>query len=204
MMRWIGLLVVAVALAIPSEGLSALITFTHTGTGSGDIGGTGFTDAAFTITAAGNTANRLSYTNGFFIDHDSSSIAIAGVGTFSFITGTRTFVSNVSSTVGFSRAGTLGADLYNGPTDVVFATWDMLTSLGPIPGFGGLLQWNSSPVNTSGGVLVFEDRAGIAATFQAVVQQEPPEVIPEPASAVIWTLLAAVVGVALARRRKTA
>lgn len=44
----------------------------------------------------------------------------------------------------------------NGPTDVAFGTWDMLSSIGPITGMGAFLQWTLSDVNTDGGVLVFD------------------------------------------------
>jgi hypothetical protein len=46
--------------------------------------------------------------------------------------------------------------LYNGPTDAAFATWNMLSSIGPIGGTGKFFQWSGDPfplVNTSAGVL---------------------------------------------------
>jgi hypothetical protein len=51
----------------------------------------------------------------------------------------------------------------------------MLTSIGPVSGTGTLIQWTSSPVNTTGGVLVFTSGQSNPATFQATI-------IPEPAS----------------------
>ena len=82
-----------------------LITFTHTGTGSGTIGATSFANAAFTITDTADTTARSSFSTGFFINDLSASISIAGVGNFNFTSGTRTFVNNSLSLVGFSRSG---------------------------------------------------------------------------------------------------
>src|SRR5688572_22144915 len=142
--------------AFATNSFGALITFTHTGTGTGTLGGVCFGPAAFSITGVGNTDARQSFTGGFFIDHTSASIAIAGLGTLDFVTGTRTFFNDSTNTPGFSRgSGVGGADLYNGPTTVLLDGWDMLTSVGPFAGTMNLLQWSSSPVNTSGGVLVF-------------------------------------------------
>ena len=112
-----------------------------------------------------------------------------------FVTGTRTFVNQGSEIVGFSRAGTGGLDLYNGPLDALFGAWDMTTSIGPILGSSSLLQWLSGPVTTSGGVLAF-DNAQTRGTFQAIVGRQ----VPEPG-----TLVLAAVGVlalGLARRRR--
>jgi hypothetical protein len=83
------------------------ITFVYQGTASGSIGGTNFSSAAFTITAFGDTANRQSLGSRLVIVHDSGSISITGVGTFTFATPLVTFVETKS---GFAGLG-LG-DIY--------------------------------------------------------------------------------------------
>jgi hypothetical protein len=135
---------------------ASIITFTHTGLGTGQIGPTSFTNANFTITETADTANRQSIGGpvGFLIDDSSASIAISGVGTFTFLTPTLIFVNNTSTRVGFSRADTI-IDLFDGPVNTVFATYDLTTSIGPISGSGTLQQWQFSPVNISGGSLGF-------------------------------------------------
>ncbi len=142
--------------------------------------------AAFTITSTGDTDDREHFLGepdgGFSIEHLTSAIAIEGVGTFSVISSTRTFVNNDVPIVGYSR-GPHGTDLYDGPTNDAFDTWDMLSSIGPVNGAGFLIQWGDEPVQTDGGVLEFNSASVDAATFQAIV--------PEPAT---FTLLA--IGVA--------
>jgi hypothetical protein len=160
------------ALAFAASAFATPITYTHTGFGSGRIGAASFSDAAFTITATGDTANRASSSGGYFIDNDAAFIDISGLGTFSFLTGTRYFVYNGGNIVGFSRAGSGGLDLFNGPTSNVFGAWDMTASIGPVFGHGNLIQWTAENVVTSAGVLVFSD--GVTpTTFQATVGAVP-------------------------------
>lgn len=168
----------AAMLAMGSAAQAVEIHYTHTGFGSGTLGGTSFgaaAPAAFTITAVGDTANVTSCGGTcLYNDNLSASISIAGVGSFDFITGTRFFSSG--SVVGFSRAGVAGLDLFNGPA---LAAWDMASSVGPIGGTGQLLQWWSSVVDTTGGVLEFGDGYSDA-TFSATVGA-----VPEPSTVLL-------------------
>lgn len=166
------------------------ITFIHTGSGTGRIGDTPFENAQFTITSTGDTSNRQSFGGGFFIDHATSQISIANVGVFNITSGTRTFVNNGGELVGYSRAGSGGLDLYNGPTNAAFDTWDMTSDIGPIAGTANLLQWSASDVTTNAGVLFFSNASGIDATFQAI--------IPAPGS----VALLGMGGLLAARRRR--
>lgn len=178
---------VGVANAVP-------ITFTHIGVGSGTIGSNSFTDAGFTITDTGDTAARGDCTDltisppgsCFFINDISASIAISGLGTFSIFTPTRTFVDQDLQTVGFSLAGIGGQDIFIGPDSPSFATYDLTTAIGPITGFGQLVQNQSlaGPLITSGGELLFQDGFVPQATFQAVLSSS----IPEPSSFLLLAL----------------
>lgn len=160
----------SVAMAVP-------ITFIHTGTGSGSVGATNFTNADFVITAVGDTTAQSAVSaTVFFIDHTSAQIDIAGVGVFTFTAGTRTFVNQGSPIVGFSRAGAGGSDLFNGPVDAQFATWDLLTGIGPVVGTASLLQWDAGDITTSGGVLIFQNGSS-ASTFEARLGA-----VPEPST----------------------
>jgi len=180
------------AIAICASPAAAVpITFIHTGSGSGTLEGTPFSLSAFTITGIGDTDNRMSVSDyAYFIDHDAASIDIAGLGTLTFLTGTRTFVNYDFSVVGFSRGGTGGSDLFNGPTDSAFASWDMLSSIGPISGSAYALQWTSG-VETNLGTLVLDSLGYVPATFEAVVGES---VIPVPGAILLGALGAGLVG----------
>jgi hypothetical protein len=144
------------SLTLATSSWATPIAFTFTGTGSGTLGGNAFGTTSFTITETGDTTTVQASPNGhgFFIDDASATIAITGVGTFDFVTATLTFVNNALGEVGFSRAGP-GVDLYDGPFSASpdLFTWDMRSSIGPINGTFGLLQWDFSPVDTNSGVL---------------------------------------------------
>lgn len=153
---------------------AAPITYTYTGTGSGSIGGTPFTDAAFTITGVGETANVASCGGGCQeINHTATSVTINGIGTFQITSPLRTFLAN---TPGLSRQNPPGGDLYN-LYDGDFTGWNLVSDWGPINTTGSILQWASPQVNTSGGVLVFTDNGVTPGAFQAVLGQEA-EAIP--------------------------
>ena len=171
------LAVVVMCFSISAE--SQILTFVHEGNGSGTLGGNPFAALDFVIAAVGDTGDRDLYSSGWFIDHLSASISIDGLGDFELLTGTRTFVHNNHQTVGFSRAGINGADLFDGPTDAQFATWDMLNPIGPISGSGSLMQWTNIPqINTTGGILAFDSGSSYA-IFTA---------IPEPGTVLLLSL----------------
>jgi len=197
-MRLLKMALLAVVLVqfIGVTAFAAPISFLHEGSGSGTIGGNPF-NSAFRIRAMGDTANRQNYaSNSFFIDHAPGTVEIELVSlslVSTFTTATRTFMNNESTgLVGFSRAGVSGADLYNGPGNLGF--WDMLSSFGPVTGGASLLQWTNSPVNTSNGVLVFNN-GGTQGRFTARVG------VPEPLSVITFGL--GLLGLAAARRRRS-
>lgn len=177
--KMISKIAASIALAV-AGGLSASVSaipiqFIYTGTGSGSIGATTFTGTAFTISESSDTSNLVSCGAGCnFINDNSATITLAGIGTFSFSTGLRTFDSN--GFVGLSRAGSSGSDLID--TFNVGAAYNMASSIGPIAGTPQLLQWGSSPVVTSGGTLNFAN-ATTQGTFQAITRAAN---VPEPAT----------------------
>ena len=183
--KWAPMIALLALLRV--QATADILTFEHQGSGSGTLAGQPFPTSSFLITATGDTAARQGYSGGWSIDHISASIQIAGLGTFGILTPTRTFSEYAGNLVGFSRAGILGDDLFNGPVDPAFGTWDMLTPIGPITGPGGVLQWSLIPqIDTTGGILIFNDGPSTA-TFTA---------IPEPAA---LSLLGAL-GLVLRRR----
>lgn len=184
----------AATLALAGTVHAAPITYVHTGSGSGTLNGVAFgalAPVSFTINATADTDNLIScgapcLSN----DNLTASITIDSLGTFDFITATRFFANG--GIVGFSRAGTNGWDLFNGPA---VASWDMTSSLGPVSGSAQLIQWSLVPVNTTGGVLVFDNNLQVASTFTATVGSNP---VPEPTPLAL--LGAAVLALSLRRR----
>jgi hypothetical protein len=154
------------------------ITFTYTGSGSGTIGGSVFPVSAFTITAIGDTDTRIGAPSDFLykIAHSSASITITGVGSFNFVTGTQTFFNDVNHTPGLQHSSPFGSDLFDGPSAQTLAGWDMLTSVGPVFGSMMLIQWNTLPVITSGGQLIFSDTI-TSGSFSALVAS--PSAVPD-------------------------
>jgi hypothetical protein len=174
--------------AFAATAVAAPITFIYTGSGdyTAQLDGVPFSDADFTIIATGDTDDRQAFSGGFFIEHLTATISIAGVGTFDFITPTATFVNNSNAAAGFYRSS---GDLYDG-SHPVFSTWDMLSSIGPVAAPWDLLQWTVAPVITDGGELVFSN-ARVDGTFQAIVATQVPEPAPLALAALGLLVLAA-------------
>ena len=178
-LRLLSLLILTLAVAVDTQ--ADQITFVYTGSGSGTIGATSFSNADFVITAISDTANRFKPyfdETSYFLFHDYTSIEIIGIGHYIIYSSVHSYVSNTAMGAGFSGYSEIldfGADLYQTPIDPIFGQWDMLTSIGPVEGSGfRLLQWDSfaAPL-TDGGLLIFDDDASVMGSFQAIVAPEP-------------------------------
>ena len=183
----------AAGLALAASGANAvMITTIYTGFAGGTLGGNAFGVAApvpFTITGIADTANVVSFGNGWRVVHDSATIEIGGLGSFAISTATSSAVNNNSNVVVFGNNAEDLALQILGP-DVAFDTWDMLSSIGPIDLASNVLQWNSGPLATDGGELILNSGTGDG-TFQAIV-------VPAPAGLGAFALG----GMVAARRRR--
>ena len=159
---------VACVMSIASASRATEIEFIETGSGSGSIGGVAFQTSNFTVTSTADIANRASFllegNSGFNLINDSTSIDISGIGTINFLTPTTEFVNNTVHGAGF-LAGPSSLDLYHSPIDLSFASWNLISSIGPINGTGALLQWSENPVSTNDGILVFDNNADLATSL---------------------------------------
>jgi hypothetical protein len=170
--RLVAAIAALVIVTASSAALAEPITIAQTGSGSGTLNGVSFTATNFTITSVGDTADRQTLNWGFAINNESASIFIDGLGTYNFVTPTRTTWSKYSGgAVGFGCAS--GTDLFDGPFGSSgLANWDMLSSLGPVTGTASLMQWGLQSVETTGGTLYF-DNASVPTTYHAVIGQVP-------------------------------
>src|SRR5215472_14420117 len=107
------------------------ITYTFEATGTGDLDGVGFTDAAFTITVIAETMNIVSCEAGVFsVDSAAVDISISGFPTASILTPTRVFDNNNAFVLGFAGANcTID---YLDIQDPAFTHYALYGDIGPI------------------------------------------------------------------------
>lgn len=174
MRRLLIVAAVMVLLAVCAVAHAKVITYEFQGSGSGTLDGVPFTDRIFVITAVGNTDNRETpFAGAFMIPNSSANIAIQSLGSFDFVTSTGVFCNTDAPGIGFTAT----YDLFTIQNPAA-ASWDMTTSIGPVYAQAGqLLKWDDPLIHTSGGILIFEDRAGIPCSFEAVVVPEPSALI---------------------------
>jgi len=198
----VALFVVTGLLCLGATSLASPITFTLSFEGEGSIGGTPFSWTTLTITAAGDTVNRVAWSEagatGYSLNLSASSIAIAGVGSFGFAWPTAIHLANTNPgsdwALDFATSYVPGGAPDN-PHVILgkypaLSTWDMLTSLGPMTATDTTIdnsEW--AYVMRSGGTTpeIFAYDSGSvswpAVTFQATVTSDAT---PEPRS---WRLL---------------
>lgn len=170
---------VSVILASPLISPADPITYSFSGTASGNIDGAPFSNTRFTIlfNTDTQTVNGLTPYGFYTIEDDlSSTIELAGIGSGTFIENKRVFLSTTSSVLGLGR-GVIGpgaGDLLN-ITNPSFATYDLKTTLDPLFVGAPLNLQFTDQTTTMGSVTITSANSIVFAA----------NVIPEPASAIM-------------------
>ena len=158
-MKSLSLIIIS-CIAVSTPAWSLPMTVTYIGAGSGTMNGKAFGLSTFTINAFGDTDNVFTRANGnHVLIHSSATIAVSGLGTFSFVTSLETFVNPTVSVAGLCRE--IGGDLFDSAEDPVFSSYDLRSALSPLTSSFDLFQWEPDAfgaVLTSGGTLIFDDR----------------------------------------------
>lgn len=170
-----SLLVCSLLLVGLAQSASAdTLEYVFTGTASGTIGGTPFTDATLTVSVVGDTSNIM-YTYAYFLDAPGGAamFSIGGLGTGTFNDGTYVFDNQTAfgGTVGF---GDGSDDIQIHDADfgsTVFSTYDLSYPIGPL-GFvtdPSTSDWVNLPTSLGGmTVTSYTD-----VSFQAIAAPEP-------------------------------
>jgi hypothetical protein len=160
---------------VVSNACATPIEFVHTGIASGTINvgpsPVSFTNAAFTVTASGDTANRTGAGSNYDMIASVASISIDGFGLFQIANEWHERVNNSQSRVEIFYGGDAQTKVV-GPTALPLSTWNMLTSLGPISGTALAISGSGFKV-TNGFFSAWTIAADSPATFQATVVPEP-------------------------------
>lgn len=165
-------------LAFPLFAQASPITYVYDGFGTGILGGSPFTDAAFTITASADTDNITAWpyaSGGPQNTHLSTLIDIAGLGSFSITTPSHSWISALDT----GRGG-LGENLDGNwitLEEPALIGYGLDTVLGPVLENSPLHVNQFNNVATTGGALDFSSISSV--TFTA---------IPEPATLILLGL----------------
>jgi len=168
------------------------VLFTFTGTSSGFVGSTPFTDALFNIQFFGDTSTVIQPGNGTFgINGSLSTITLGNIGSGSFLDGTRMFALQ-SGTAGFGMQGGNLVLLLTGPA---LAGYDLRSSFSPATfatvGEDTLERFRD--ISTTLGPVDFTSARDV--TFSAVIVPEHASLgLLSVAATLLWCL----------RRRRTA
>ena len=155
----------ALGFAAPHRAQAAPITYTFTGTGSGSLGSTSFTNANFVVSLVADTANIDTTTFGPSTPSvlvTSSMISITGLSPATITEQLRVFNNKSSQIAGFTA--TSGFDRYDVSSSAL-SNYNLDTNFGPIT--GDLLGSDLIDLATNSGTLNLT-ASNPTSTFQAV------------------------------------
>ncbi len=159
---------------------AVLMDYIFTGYTTGSFGGIPYSNALVTLNLYADTANIVTLQSGLAttlsLDGSSATVTVDGIGTGTFTTTKRVFVTTVSgspqfSAVGFSRGGTSGYDMWDFDSSA-FASYN----LGPLATISGLNNSNGAGIDeptTFGDFIDTFPTIVYPATFTAIAVPEP-------------------------------
>jgi len=168
-----GLQVVVAVVLLSTGAMATPITYKWAGTGTGTFSGTPFTNAAFMIALTGDTSTITGSSPVFTLAGFTTTITVNG---FSATTSTTNGLFNfmpASSQFFYSPqpgSGNISQVLLSNGSD--FATWNMVSSLGP----ESAVLFNPDPsllFTTGAGIVAITSLQGGSATFTATTTPEP-------------------------------
>ncbi|MBS0321577.1 MAG: hypothetical protein JSR18_13615 [Proteobacteria bacterium] len=172
------LVALAIAIACAGTAGAAVITYTFSGTASGTLGSTPFTNAAFTASAQADSTAAVVTSPGTYCNNTGPvTITIAGVGTTT-TTGANLLFSNQSGPVWGFENGTCAAFNVDwlDVQDPNAATYNLDTAVGPSTG----VPTYAGSILTAAGTLTLTTAP---ATFTAVLGGPTPPVATTPVPA---------------------
>jgi hypothetical protein len=176
----------AAVLLLPLAASASPITYIYSGTGSGSLDGNPFS-TAFTITAQADTDNVGGWCCSTYQNtHSSASVALVGLGTFSFLAPTHTWLAP-GCCMGFGADLSLNYLTLFSPA-IVNVGYALDTAFGPVTSSAST-QGQFVNIGTSGGALTLSQVSDV--TFQAETSA-----VPEPSTYALMALgLAGIVAI---------
>jgi hypothetical protein len=183
-MRFAGFVVVALS-AFPCLFASPTGAYTFTGTASGSIGNTSFSDAMLTVTATGDPSSVTFITplSAYFLELEGgvSSFTIGGIGSGTFTDSTYVFDNTAHAVAGFGdNAAPMCCDIIQTYDSAIgstaFASYNLQSSIGP-------LGPEASDPSTSDWVDLNTSLGSFTVTsYDSVIFQATVDAVPEPAT----------------------
>jgi hypothetical protein len=184
-MKRTNLILVAVAVLLfcgARQANADAITYTESGTATGSIGLTNFTNALVTITFAGDTSN-VSEVSGLFSNPvGTATVTIGGIGTFAFTDSLYVFDNQPYSVAGISDS-TLD-DILDTISSSALSTYGLTTAIGPVTGLS-LFNAGSTYGTTGGGLVFSASDANGNSSFPTSTFAATTAAVPEPSSLVL-------------------
>lgn len=170
--RWKRFLLGMAFAAFGVSALAAPITYTISGAGTGTVGATAFTNAAYTISVVGDTT---AITGGpVFSNVVTGTMTIAGIGTATISEPIRVFNNQTNTAFGVGRPSADLLDVF----DPVFATYALATNLGPIAGLTPQTLGQFTNLASTLGAITMPTSGPV--TMQATTSAVPPPVASTP------------------------